>query len=600
MKRTTFIICQVLLFVTIALVGKVAFLWYNADANFFTLHEAGIALLMGLPLDIAFSFMLMIPAWFLLLPSFWWKKMPVRMVIWPYLLIATMAVVIVEAVGVVMYSFWKFNLDASIFSYASSPGEVGSCVPVSFLVTSFLVLIASLGLAGYLSFIQTPQRISKSAKEVKGMILMGLVMLISTAFCVFRGDSQAFHSEKIFLNHAAVNPPLHFASSSLIYSKPLSSQFLYMDPGDCDSIFRQIFPAETEDIQDTLLRVARPNVLTIQLEGCGATFIETLGGLKGVCPELCRWMQKGVNFTNAYATSFRTDRGTVSALSGYVSYPTTSLMLKDDCLEKLPSLALSLKKEGYSTTYMYGGDIHVMNKVPYFNAAGMEEILSVDDMSVPTEERDSWGANDSISLQRLMHLIHAKPVGKPWYIGYQTLSSHEPWVVNYNRFQDPVQNAFAYTDHHLGAFLDSLSQSPLWDNLVVVVFADHGITYNVNMQMPEFFHIPLLIVGGAVKEYREINTLIAQNDIAATILSQLGIGHQDFPWSRNVFSKNYTYPFVYCNYPAGVLFKDAQGETMTDLQSGCVVNAGKGPNEEHKHRMCLIQTMLQKTYSMMP
>lgn len=597
-NRTTFIWRQILLFVFFALVGKVAFLLYNEDADFYTIQEAGRALLMGLPLDFAFSLVLLIPAWFLLLPSMWWKKMPVRLVVWPYLLVAALATVTVEAAGVVMYSYWKFNLDASIFSYASCPGEVGSSVPFMFIFTRAVSLLVSLVLAGCLTFWLTPKRIRKGAKDGKGMAILAVLMLASVVFCLYRGDAQAFHSEKIFLNHAAVNPPLHFASSCVTYSKPYTSQFHYMRDEECDDIFNQMFPQETEDIQDTLFTVTRPNIITIQLEGCGAPLIETLGGFPDVCPELCRWMQKGINFTNAYATSFRTDRGTVSVLSGYVSYPTTSLMLDDDCIGKLPSLVHSLRRVGYSTAYIYGGDSSVMNKNTYLKAAGIEDLLDIDDLSVPDAERDSWGANDSISFQRLLRLALDKPEDQPWYIGYQTISSHEPWVVNYDRLEDPVQNAFAYSDHYLGAFLDSISQTPVWDNLLVVVFADHGITYGVNMQNPEFFHMPLLMVGGAVKEDREVQSLIAQNDIAATILGQMGIEHSDFPWSRNIFSKNYTYPFVYCTYPAGVLFKDAEGETMTDLQSGCVVNDSR--KEEHEDHLRKIQTMLQMTYRRMP
>jgi hypothetical protein len=56
-----------------------------------------------------------------------------------------------------------------------------------------------------------------------------------------------------------------------------------------------------------------------------------------------------------------------------------------------------------------------------------------------------------------------------------------------------------------------------------------------------------------------------QSDIAATLLSQMGISHKEYPWSRNVLSQTYTYPFVYCNYPAGLLFADSTGTSIYDL-----------------------------------
>jgi hypothetical protein len=51
----------------------------------------------------------------------------------------------------------------------------------------------------------------------------------------------------------------------------------------------------------------------------------------------------------------------------------------------------------------------------------------------------------------------------------------------------------------------------------------------------------------------------------------MGISHKDYPWSRNVLSKNYTYPFVYCNYPAGILFADSTGISIYDIDGDAVM-----------------------------
>ena len=32
-----------------------------------------------------------------------------------------------------------------------------------------------------------------------------------------------------------------------------------------------------------------------------------------------------------------------------------------------------------------------------------------------------------------------------------------------------------------------------------------------------------------------------------------------------MLSRNYTYPFVYCNFPAGILWKDATGVSIYDI-----------------------------------
>ena len=153
----------------------------------------------------------------------------------------------------------------------------------------------------------------------------------------------------------------------------------------------------------------------------------------------------------------------------------------------------------------------------------------------------------------------------------QTLSSHEPWNVPYHRLEDEKLNAFAYTDYSIACMVDSLRQLPQWDNLLVIMIPDHGFLYKQSYDDPGFFHAPMLWMGGAIREPRKMDILMNQSDIPATLLSQMGIRHDEYPWSRNVLSKTYTYPFVYCNYPAGLLFTDNTGTSIYDISGDVTI-----------------------------
>lgn len=617
MKRTLYILSLTTLLLVATILGKVEFLAYNRDIMFFTMPELMQVLWHGLPLDISTVAMAVLPVWFITLLTVKWPSMPLRWIVGPYIGIVTFLMGCVTGATIIMYENWKFLLDASIFSYMSSPGNATASASVYYIVTRIGLILLSSILLSFLSVAITPKSIVPRKSRYGGggrrqqhapqrhttYLLTGLLL----CFMLWgvngrRADERsAFHSEKIMLNHAAINPVGHMVRSLWTYSKDFNEQFRLMPEEECDSIFTNIFPTDTEDITDTLLRTRRPDILTIQLESMGAPFIESLGGAKNVAPELCQWMTRGVNFTNAWATSFRTDRGTVSALSGYVSYPTTSLMMTDSCLPLLPSLAKTLKGYGYTADYMYSGNSNHMNKRKYMEAVGFR-MWDIEDIDVAPEERDVWGANDSIAMNRMLGLIQRTKqengAEKPFFWACQTISSHEPWEVPYHRLDNKVHNAFAYTDHCVGQFLDSLSRTSVWDNLLVVVYADHGHTYGLTFDNPEFFHMPLFFIGGAVSEVKTYDTIIAQNDMVATILSQMGIPHnEEFPWSRNVFSRNYTYPFAYCNYPAGALFVDGSGKTMMDVQSGYIMaDEPKASMERLKH----LQVMLQKTYDTIP
>jgi phosphoglycerol transferase MdoB-like AlkP superfamily enzyme len=625
MKRTLYILALTTLLLLATILGKVEFLAYNKDIIFFSFEEMMQALWHGLPLDLSTVAIVVLPIWFITLLTLKWPSIPLRWIVGPYLSVAVFLMTCTTGATIIMYENWKFLLDASIFSYMSSPGNASASASMYYIITRIGLILSSSLLLSFLAVIITPKHIEQKTENGKRKTGRGrssasdqfpvfrfpfsVHMLTGLLLCLMawgingkRADEgSAFHSKKILLNHAAINPVGHMVRSMLYYSKDLNQQFRLMPQEECDLTFAEIFPTDTEDITDTLLHTKRPDILTIQLESMGAPFIETLGGVRNVTPELCKWMTRGVNFTNAWATSFRTDRGTVSALSGYISYPTTSLMMTDSCLPLLPSLAKTLKEYGYSADYMYGGNSNHMNKRKYMEAVGFR-MWDIEDIDVAPEERDIWGANDSIAMNRMLGLVHRTKEengpAKPFFWACQTISSHEPWEVPYHRLDNKVHNAFAYTDHCVGQFLDSLSRTPIWDNLLVVVYADHGHTYGLTFDNPEFFHMPLFLVGGAVSKCKTYETIIAQNDIAATILSQLRIPHnEEFPWSRNVFSRNYTYPFAYCCYPAGALLVDESGKTMIDVQSGYIMADEPQNSETRLHN---IKVMLQKSYDTIP
>ena len=552
-------------------------------------------LLTGLPLDFSVAALLTLPVWVVAAFSLRYTKMPFRAILSPYLILAVLFFVLVTAGDIVMYHHWKFKLDASIFNYMSSPGAAGASAPAIYIVTCISLAVIFMLAAIVAAILMTPKRIAEQGHGVARTNFLATGALLAFTVWGITGhrstEASVFEFQPIVLNHAAVNPVGHMIHSFRIYLQAPDRQFRSMTDEECNQLMQDLYPKGTDDITDTLLTTTRPNVLTIQLESFGASFVETLGGAENVTPELCRWMQQGVNFTNAWANSFRTDRGTVSALSGYLSYPTYSLMMEDDCLGRFPSLANTLAELGYRTDYMYGGNSDGMNKRKYLCASGFQHIWDIRNLDVPQQEQDAWGANDSISFQRLYQKITVR-TDSAWYFGHQTLSSHEPWDVPYHRLDNEVYNAFAYTDHCLGVFLDSLSRTPVWDNLVVIIFADHGSMYQLDYQHPMFFRMPLLMVGGAVREPKTLDMFVSQSDIVATLLAQMQISGESYPWSRNVLSKHYTYPFVYATYPAGMLYADSTGVTMMDLLSGSVVYS----DGEEGTRVRRTKAILQRSY----
>ena len=341
--------------------------------------------------------------------------------------------------------------------------------------------------------------------------------------------SYAYFSTHPFCNHAALNPTFNIFHS-LFKVQDLSREFQTMPDSEVDALLGDAF-APDSTLADTLLSTPRPNVLLIIWEGAGLGMV----GSDTVAPNLHRYMQEGVYFSNCYTNSYRTDRGIVSVLSGWLGLPTTTLVKRPDLCRNLPSIASSLKSAGYATKIAYGGDIDFTNMRMYLSETGFTTVLGGD--AFPSALNSSaWGVPDEHLLQPALI-----PAERPFLSAALTLSSHEPWEVPMHRLDDYKRNAFAYTDSCLGAFIDGLKATPLWDSLLVVIVPDHGIPFTEGQPTSDVAvaRIPMLWMGGAVRQAKTVDRLCSQSDLAATLLCQLGLSADAFPFSRNVLGTRY-------------------------------------------------------------
>ncbi len=576
MKRERYFLPLAMLVLLVSFaVGRIGFILYNSDVETLSLWQVAWTGVRGLLLDIRTAALL------LLLPAVCTlqRMVSLRWLLIPYFFVMSLAIAVSTTADAVMYEFWKFKLSAVVLSYAASPEGMTSSVSTSFLVSRIstgivFALLITLALAWV-----TPKRAERGWLKVLTVFILALMP--------FGVDTCYSSRQSLFRNHASTNPLYAFASSFR-----QDKHYNYFDDKKCAETVAALYPQDTEDVADTLLRTDRPCILLLQMESFAGKFVGELGGIPDVAVNLSRLIPEGVFFDGYYSNSFRTDRGTVSLQSGTLPHPTVSLMREIQYHPTLPSLPRRLAENGYDTHYLYAGEMLNMGKGAYLDDMG----FTLHDIGAFGEEEKecAWGAHDGTAAKKLLQLLEKQDTLRPWYFTFQMLSSHEPWEVPYHRLDDKRLNAFAYTDNCVGWLVDSLRATPLWDNLLIIIIPDHGYLYEQTYEDPEFFHSPMLWLGGAVREPRCIHTLMNQSDIAATLLSQLGIRHTDFPLSRNVLSKQYTYPFVYCNYPAGIMLRDSTGVSIYDIPAHHPIT--RMPKEGDKERVGKAKAILQHSY----
>ncbi len=565
-----YLYCHLLI---IFLIGRVGFVLNNRPIEQLSFADAaGVCWRGFVEHDLMVAAMLLAVPWLVGLLALRHSGLRLRAWLTPYYILMGIAVAAIIVADAVMYEFWQFKLGMVVLSYAASPEGATNSVSLSYIIIRVSVFLLLAFWTIIPCILMTPKTLPTGNSErlwMRNISIIWLFLIVSGVLWMRQGDVYTTKPHPTQLaDHAAVNPVYAFASSVRLTDN-YAGRYDFLSEEDRADLFKGLYPEPADDIQDTLLNRQRPDVLVVFLEGFGSRFVEELGGIPDVAPGMSRLIPEGIFWENYYSNSFRTDRGTVSAFSGWLSYTDLGLMKQTEFHSSLPSLARSLGREGYETSYIYGGAMTNMGKRQFLEDVAFQNLY--DDTAFSADEKSGcWGVNDSVALQKACQLISRWEDGHHFLVA-QTLSSHEPWDVPYHRLEDEKLNAFAYTDYSVACMMDSLRQLPQWDNLLVIIIPDHGFLYKQSYKDPGFFRAPMLWTGGAIREPRKMSVLMNQSDIAATLLSQMGIRHDEYPWSRNVLSQTYTYPFVYCNYPAGILFADSTGTSIYDINGDAVM-----------------------------
>lgn len=578
-KRIAYISLYFFTVLLIFILQKPLFMLYNGSIEKgFGFADYMQVMIHGASLDAATAGYLTAFPFLLVLISIWFRKFPLKKILYGYYILAAALISIIFVVDMALYTFWGFKLDASVFLYIDSPKEALASVSVGFILLRVLAILLLIALNSWVLLKITPSVLTATRKRIAGTA--GMLLLGGVLFVIIRGGvtestsniGQVYFSNEPFLNHSAVNPDFSLLSS-MGKSQDFASEFNFFDEEKRAALFDGLYPTTDGDSIIQVLNTKRPNILIILMEGFGGAFVEPLGGLPDVTPHFNRLSKEGIFFTNCYANSFRTDRGTVCTFSGYLGLPTASVMKIPAKSRTLPAIAEGLSKAGYKTDFLYGGDINFTNMKSYLLSTGYQRLTANTDFSLAEQTSNAWGVNDDITFEYLYNQLRNRKEEGPWHTAFLTLSSHEPFEVPYHRLEDKIPNAFAYTDECLGKFVDRLKQTPAWKDLLVICLPDHGFYYprEGSNAMPRFYHIPLLWLGGAVKQPMQVDKIMNQTDLAATLLGQLGLEHTAFTFSRNVLGSDYKYPFAFYSFNNGFSFRDSTGVTVFDNNSGSIL-----------------------------
>ena len=579
LQRVLYLLKTYLLTMLFFIIAKVAFMLYNSSQAF-SAGDILAVLWHGLSLDFSTALYIISVPFLVCTASIWLGGIKaLRILLRAYYLLIAVAMTLAFVADTSLYEFWLFKLDSSCLLYLETPNEAMASVSLGYIV---IRIIAIAVVSALIWWAYTHPRFSITRGTHR--IIESLVALLCIPLMIIgiRGGlresttniGQVYFSQNQFLNHSAVNPVFNFIDS---FDKA-DAEYSFMSNEACNKMMSELYNTQSINC-DTLLNTQHPNIIIILLEGCGGEFTE-IGGRTDITPNLNKLAKEGIYFTNCYGNTWRTDRGTVCALSGYPSFPTLSVMKIPAKSRSLPNIARTLQEErGYHTSYIYGGDINFTNMRSYLISGGFEHLTWMKDYSAEEQKTAQWGVRDDITFKTLYQM--ATTTESPFLIGFSTLSSHSPWDVPIRHFDDEVINSFYYLDQCIGDFIQKLRKSEAWKNTLVVMLPDHGIPHNGLDETTSLLnHIPMIWVGGAVKAPRKIEQVCNQTDLPATLLGQLGVPHDDFSFSRDVLSATYTHPFATHTFDNGFSMVDSASFVSYDFVSNKVIAEEGKKNEQ--------------------
>jgi len=460
-----------------------------------------------------------------------------------------------------VYLEWHSKLSRKAVLYLSHPSEVYySSTPKEFFGGLLLIfLLCAFFIFIYHRWFRYKNSLTKFYLSIPviGILLFPLLIVLG-----IRGglqeipiqQSEAYYSKSNFLNLASVNTLWNLGQSFWENRKDDGTTNPYKLYSDAESkkIVSELFCVKKDTFPEILI-TKNPNVVLIILESWSADLLKSLGGYDSIAPNMESLISDGIEFTQLYSSGTLSDQGHCSLLSAFPSQPCVVIMRQPDKFQKLPSIVSHFKKRNYFTAYYFGGQLEYGNIKGYIYFNKYDKIIEGKDFdkNIPMGK---LGYHDQFLFGKLLNDMPT--FRQPFFTTAFTLSSHSPYdypgetkYFDWGGDENMYVNGAHYADSCIGAFIHEAKKQSWFKNTLFVFCSDHShnTPRHNDFYDPRSRQIIGFLFGDVIKpEYRgiKISKMGNHNDLANTLLKQLGGDVSPFFWSKNLLNP-YTKDFAY-------------------------------------------------------
>ncbi len=471
-----------------------------------------------------------------------------------------------------IYDEWHTKLNYRAISMLGTPSEVVRTATTAQLGWGSLAIVA-LSMAGiYLFRKMAIKDVEPKRKPYYWSLLFFIIAPCLIAIGLRGGMQQipiqvsdAYYSQHNILNLAATNSTFNLISS-LVHSAKSGKPYQFMPDDAANNMFSELHTVG-QDSTTSILTTKTPNIVMVILEGWSSDLIKSSGGYEGVTPNMERMISEGYFFNNCYASGYLSDQGMAAIFSAFPAQPKTSIIKEPNKYERLPCINTELKRQGYHTSFLFGGQLSYGNIRSYLYFNGFDQILEGRDFDSSIPQCKLGVADEYLYARQLEELAQAK---EPFFAAMFTLSSHSPYdipmkeVLHWGDKEKSYINSVYYADKCIHDFIQKAKTTSWYDSTLFVFVSDHGHNSPKNWvsYQPEYRKIPLLFYGEVIKPaYRgKIDSLAAaQTDLAATLLGQLGIAADRYKYSKNLLNPS-AQRHAFYSFDEGFCFLKPKGQ----------------------------------------
>jgi phosphoglycerol transferase MdoB-like AlkP superfamily enzyme len=465
-------------------------------------------------------------------------------------------VILISAGEINAYPEWNHKLTTRVFTHLLNPDEVvrtaDYSMTIGYIIYASLQLVVVWKLMGRFFPMreQDEKKILVLHRVFSAFVL--LIIVVPGFLVLARGGTQpipinidaAYFSKEYAVNDLSVNSTYFFGKSWMLYKRSATgAEFPRLADDRSKQLLSDFFHYETAH-ENYIFSEEKPNFVFLVMESWTANAISSITGKKGATPYFDKLAGSGMLFTNVYATGGTSEVGNSSIFSGYPALPEVSVSMQPDKHRKIPSFNQDLKKMGYSSHYLFSGDLKYGNIGGYFVDHGFDTVEDENDFPAGLERGKLNYYDEDLYTLLLKKLDRTKG---PFLFGAFTGSTHSPYdypkgkTPSWNGAEADFMSSLFYADRCLYDFIRKCKKHKWYKHTVFVIVADHGHASAAlqNPNLSGYFHVPLLLYGEPLKkEYRgrKIDKLGSQADIVRTLLYQLKGDYKRYIWSKDLLN----------------------------------------------------------------